>query len=274
MSTCKSSMIAGTPAKKSINWTKVPDEELATDIDNMDSVGDAKAREKHRRLCVAHDKEIWRAEKLLLLKPGSGSRQIQRPKRAEAGRHQEEVGGERKKRVKKAANEDDDDEVVILSGWKTKRQGGSESLKEVTDCQWGELIQAVSTCMDMANSHLERIASAAQSNGQKMQQHFLLMEGLVGQQQVLVSKLVEMAGAAGSGGAKGVTKGQEEPKEPQETQGEGSEGQEETEGVPGGVPGDEPENALGNEPENGAGAEDGAEEEAQKDKGKGKEKAL
>ncbi|KAG6326482.1 hypothetical protein ID866_12606, partial [Astraeus odoratus] len=33
--------------------------------------------------------------------------------------------------------------------------------------------------MDVANGHLERIASMAQSNGQKMQWHFLLMEGLV-----------------------------------------------------------------------------------------------
>ncbi|KAG6327465.1 hypothetical protein ID866_11624 [Astraeus odoratus] len=183
-------------------------------------------------------------------------------------------GRECKKWVKKAADDDDNNDIVILSGWKTKRQGGSETLKEITDRRWGELIQAVSTRMDVANGHLERIASVAQSNGWKMQQHFLLMEGLVGQQQVLVSKLVEMAGAAGSGGAKGVAEGQEEPKELQEMQGEGSEGQEETEGVPGGAPGDEPENALGNELENGAGAEDGTEEEAQKDKGKGKEKAL
>ncbi|KAG6326479.1 hypothetical protein ID866_12611, partial [Astraeus odoratus] len=43
--------------------------------------------------------------------------------------------------------------------------------------------------MDMANSHLERIASTAQSNGQKMQCHYMLMEGLVGQQQLLLSKL-------------------------------------------------------------------------------------
>ncbi|KAG6327187.1 hypothetical protein ID866_11900 [Astraeus odoratus] len=62
------------------------------------------------------------------------------------------------------------------------------------------------------------------------------MEGLVGQQQVLLLKLVEVAG--------GVPEG-------------------ELEGVP------------GNEPEDGAGVEDGAGEEAQKkDKGKGKEKAL
>ncbi|KAG6326739.1 hypothetical protein ID866_12351 [Astraeus odoratus] len=128
--------------------------------------------------------------------------------------------------------------------------------------------------MDVANGHLEQIASAVQSNSCKVQRHHLLMEGLVGQQQVLLSKLVEGAGAAGSGGAGEVVEDPEELKEPQETQGEGSGGQEEIEGVPGGAPGDELENVPGDEPENGAGVEDGAEEEAQKDKGKGKEKAL
>ncbi|KAG6326639.1 hypothetical protein ID866_12451, partial [Astraeus odoratus] len=38
--------------------------------------------------------------------------------------------------------------------------------------------------MDVANGHLEQIASAVQSNGHKVQWHHLLMEGLVGQQQV------------------------------------------------------------------------------------------
>ncbi|KAG6326443.1 hypothetical protein ID866_12646, partial [Astraeus odoratus] len=332
MSTHKSSTTMGAPAAKSINWTKVPDEELVTDIDDTDLVGDAKAWKKHRRLCTARDEEIQRAEKAHR-EAEEQERKHQaeeaekcwkeeeaRPAAAEARKRQRadseaqvsgsqvstsacircarlkltcvipagvkkrlacrlcakvkerckwpEVemtvsragmsprGGEHKKQVKKVANEDDDDKVVILSGWKTKRQGGSESLEEVTDCQWGELIQAVSTRMDVANGHLERIASTAQSNGRKMQWHFLLMKGLVGQQQVLVSKLVEMAGAAGFGGAKGVAEGQEELKEPQEMEGEGSEGQEETKGVPGGAPGDEPENAPGNEPENGAGAED------------------
>ncbi|KAG6327349.1 hypothetical protein ID866_11739 [Astraeus odoratus] len=107
--------------------------------------------------------------------------------------------------------------------------------------------------MDVANGHLEWIASVAQSNGCKVQWHHLLMKGLVGQQQ-----------------------DPEELKEPQEMQGEGSGGQEETKGVPGGAPGDEPENALGNELENGTGVEDGAGEEGQQSqaKGKGKEKAL
>ncbi|KAG6330401.1 hypothetical protein ID866_8686 [Astraeus odoratus] len=127
--------------------------------------------------------------------------------------------------------------------------------------------------MDVANGHLERIVSALQSNGQKMQHHYMLMEGLVGQQQMLLSRLVELSSATGSGGAKEVVWGSEGL---QETQGEGLGGQEdETKGVPGGVPGDELEDVPGNEQGNGAGAEDGTGEEAQrKDKGKGKGKAL
>ncbi|KAG6328996.1 hypothetical protein ID866_10093 [Astraeus odoratus] len=123
--------------------------------------------------------------------------------------------------------------------------------------------------MDVANSHLEWIAGAAQSNGQKMQQHFLLMEGLVGQQQVLISKLVEMSGATGSERAEEVVRGSKELKELQETQGEGLGGQGETEGVPGGAPEDELEGVLEKELEYGTG-----EEAQKKDKGKGKEKAF
>ncbi|KAG6326929.1 hypothetical protein ID866_12160 [Astraeus odoratus] len=365
MSTRKSSTVTGASAEKSTDWTKVPDEELATDLDDMDSVGDAKAREKCRRLRAAHDAEIRRAEEAR--QEAERKRQVEeaeRRRKEEEARRQREAeaekkreaekrkqaaaaearkrqradseaqasgswanasacircarlgftcviptgvkkhsacgscakakerckwpeiglsasrtatsprGGQKKKRVRKTADEDDDDEIVILSGWKTKQQGGGESLKEITDRWWGELIWAVSTRMDVANGHLERIASTAQSSRRKMQWHHLLMEGLVGQQQVLLSKLVEVVGAAGSGGAREVVEDPEEPKGPQGTQGEGSGGQEETKGVPGGVPEDEPEDAPGNEPENGAGAEDGAGEEAQKDKGKGKEKAT
>ncbi|KAG6326591.1 hypothetical protein ID866_12498 [Astraeus odoratus] len=103
--------------------------------------------------------------------------------------------------------------------------------------------------MDVANGHLDQIASTSQSNGQKMQWHHLLMEGLVGQQQ-----------------------GPEELKELQEMQGEWLGGQEETKGVPGGAPEDEPEDVPGNELGDGAGAEDGTGEEGQQSKGK--EKAL
>ncbi|KAG6328153.1 hypothetical protein ID866_10936 [Astraeus odoratus] len=174
MSMHKSSMTMGALAVKSINWMKVLDKELVTDLDDMDLVDDTKSQEKCRRLCVAHDKEIWRAEK---------------------------------------------------------------------------------------------------SNGRKMQWHFLLMEGLVGQQQLLVSRLVKLSGAAGSEGAKGVAKDQEELKEPQEKGSGGQDG--ESEGaLEGGLEG-APEDAPGDKPENGTEAEDGTEEDAQKkDKGKGKEKAL
>ncbi|KAG6327300.1 hypothetical protein ID866_11790 [Astraeus odoratus] len=127
--------------------------------------------------------------------------------------------------------------------------------------------------MDVANGHLEKIASMAQSNRQKMQCHYVLMEGLVGQQQVLLSKLVEITSAAGSGGSKEVIEDQEELKEPQGEESGGQEG--DTEGVPGGALEGEPEDAPGNELEDSTGVEDGAGEEAQKkDKGKGKEKAL
>ncbi|KAG6326434.1 hypothetical protein ID866_12655, partial [Astraeus odoratus] len=272
MSTRKSSTVTGAPAKKSIDWMKVPDEELATDIDNMDSVGNAKAREKQRRMRAAHDAEIQRAEEAR--QEAERKRQAeeaekrqkeeeerrQREAEAETGGRGEEArgqkaavgrfggpgerkpdecvlgvkkrsacgscvkakercewpevemtasragasprGGERKKQAKKAADGSDDNEIVILSGRKTKRQGGSKTPEEITDRWWGELIQAVSSHMDIANGHLEKIASAAQSNRRKMQCHYMLMEGLVGQQQMLLSKLVEMTSDAGSGRAK------------------------------------------------------------------------
>ncbi|KAG6326975.1 hypothetical protein ID866_12114 [Astraeus odoratus] len=360
MSTCKSSTVTGAPAEKSIDWMKVPDEELVTDIDDTDSVGDAKAWEKRRRLCAARDAEIRRAEEVR--REAERKRQAEEAEKCwkeEEERRQREAeaeqkweaekakraaaaearkrqradseaqasgsrtntsvcircarlrlscvipagvkkrsacgscakakercewpevemtasragasprGGERKKRAKKAADDDDDDEIVVLSGQKTKRQGGGKTLEEISDRRWGELIQAVSTRMDVASGHLEKLASVAQSNGRKMQWHYMLMEGLVGQQQVLLSKLVEIANAAGSGGAREVVEDTEE------TQGEGSGGQDgDTEGASGGAPEGEPEDLPGNEPEDGAGAEDGAGEEAQKDRGKGKEKAL
>ncbi|KAG6326685.1 hypothetical protein ID866_12404 [Astraeus odoratus] len=285
MSMHKSSMTTGAPATKTVNWTEVPDEELATNIDDMDLVGNAKAWEKHRRLCMACDEEIQKTEKV----QREAEEQEQKCQAEEAEKcwkeeelHyssgcQEEVGvaatspqgREWKKQVKKAANDDDNNKIVILSSRKTKQQGGGETLEEVTDRQWGELIQAVSSCIDIANGHLEQIVSAAQSNGHKMQWHHLLMEGLVGQQQMLVSRLVKIASTAGSGGAREVVEGSEEPKEPQEMQGEGLGGQEGTEGVPGGALEGELEDVPGNEPENGTG-----EEGQKRDKGKGKEKAL
>ncbi|KAG6328783.1 hypothetical protein ID866_10306 [Astraeus odoratus] len=98
-----------------------------------------------------------------------------------------------------------------------------------------------------------------------------LPEEDMGQQQVLLSKLVKIVSTAGSGGSKEVIKDQEEPKEPQGEESGGQEG--DTEGVLGGALESEPEDVPGNEPEDGAGAEDGTGEEAQK-KDKGKEKAL
>ncbi|KAG6327397.1 hypothetical protein ID866_11692 [Astraeus odoratus] len=96
------------------------------------------------------------------------------------------------------------------------------------------------------------------------------MEGLVGQQQLLIRKWVELLNVAGSGGIKGVAEGQEEVKEPQ---GEDSGGQEdETEGALGEGLGGAPEDALGNELENGTEVEDGMGEDGQKSKAKGKSK--
>ncbi|KAG6329144.1 hypothetical protein ID866_9945 [Astraeus odoratus] len=309
MSTHKSSTTMGALVVQTVNWTKVLDEELATDIDNMDLTEEAekhckeeevrqqkeaeaeqRQKDKERKQAAAAEARKWQWANSEVQASGS---QVNMTvyircarlrlsciipagvKKSKQGQNVTMRGEEWKKQAKKVAGKDNDNEIVILSSWKTKRQGGSKTLKEITDQWWGELIQAVSSCMDIANSHLEQIASALQSNGQKKQWHYMLMEGLVGQQQVLLSKLVEIMSTAGSGGSKEVTEDLEEPKEPQEMQGEGLGGQEETEGVPGGMPEDEPEDVLGNELENGTGAEDGTGEEAQKkDKGKGKGKAT
>ncbi|KAG6328197.1 hypothetical protein ID866_10892 [Astraeus odoratus] len=306
MSMCKSSMVMGAPVEKSINWTKVSDKELVTNIDDTDSVlptlvpmlvsapvlsptssAAAEAKKvaagrfrgpseqklgecaciKKRLACGLCAKAKEQCEWLKV------EMMVSRARMSPQGR-------EHKKQVKKVGDNNDDDEIVILSGLKTRQQGAGGTLEEISNQRWGELIQAVSTCMDMANGHLERIASMAQSNERKMQWHFLLMEGLVGQQQLLVSRLVKLSGATASEWAKGVAKGQEELKE---LQGKGSGGQDgETEGVPGGALEGEPEDVPGNEleddagAEDGTGAEDGAGEEGQqsKAKGKDKEKAL
>ncbi|KAG6326965.1 hypothetical protein ID866_12124 [Astraeus odoratus] len=308
MSTCKSSMTTGTPAVKVVNWTKVPDEELATDIDDMDSryrgqrkcikrqrsenrsarwkrqknAGKKRRRGNREKQRQSRSRKLRRLDEPLLQRPENGSGLIQRPRQVEAGipagikkrlacglcaKAKERCkwpevemmvsragmspqGRECKKQVKKVADEDNDDEIIVLSSWKTKQQGG------------------VSTHMDIANGHLEKIAITAQSNRQKMQCHYMLMEGLVGQQQVLLSKLVEIMSTAGSGGSKEVIEDQEELKELQGEELGGQEG--DTEGVPGGAPEGEPEDVPGNELEDGAGVE-GQQSQA---KGKGKEKAL
>ncbi|KAG6326901.1 hypothetical protein ID866_12188 [Astraeus odoratus] len=234
MSMHKLSMITGTPAAKTVNWSEVPDEELAMDLDNMDLAEEVERCQKEEEERQQKEAEAEQKQKdeerkragagqMLGIKKRSACRSCMKAKErckwpememtvSRAGTSPQ--GREHKKQVKKAANKDDDNEVVILSSQKAKQHGGSKLLEEVTDHQWGELIQVVSTHMDMANSHLERIASMAQSNGWKMQCHYMLMEGLVGQQQLLLSTLVEIAGAVESGGAKGTTEGAEEPQEP------------------------------------------------------------
>ncbi|KAG6327824.1 hypothetical protein ID866_11265 [Astraeus odoratus] len=345
MSTCKSSMTMGALAKKTVDWMEVPDKELATDLDDTDLVGDAKAQEKQeqewkhqveevekcqkeeeerrqkeaeaeqkqkdeeRKQAAAVEAQKWQQVdseaqasgswtnasvyircarlKLTCIIPAGvkkrlacglcakAKEQCEWPKvemtASRAGMSPR--GGEHKKWAKKAAN-NDDNEIVVLSSQKTKRQGGGKMLEEISDRRWGELIQAVSSHMDIANGHLEKIVSMAQSNRQKMQHHYMLMEGLVGQQQVLLSKLVKITSNAGSGRAKEVIEGQEEL---QELQGEGLGGQEEEmQGVPGDAPGNELENAPGNELGNGMGAEDGTGGNGpeSKAKDKGKQKAL
>ncbi|KAG6327689.1 hypothetical protein ID866_11400 [Astraeus odoratus] len=223
MSTHKSSMTMGTPAKRIMDWMEVPGEELATDLDNTDLAEEAEKCQKE-----------------------------------EEERHQREAEAEQKWK---------DEERKQAAAAEAKKWQQADS-----GAQWGEPIQAVPTHMDVANSHLERIVSTSQSNSWKMQQHHLLMEGLVGQQQLLVLKLVEMVSAAGSGRAKEVVEDPEEPKELQEMQGEGLGGQEETEGALGEGLGGAPENELGN----GLGVEDGAGEEnpQEKTQDKGKERAI
>ncbi|KAG6327153.1 hypothetical protein ID866_11936, partial [Astraeus odoratus] len=198
----------GAPAVKTVDWMKVLDEELVTDIDDTDLVEEVEQCQKDKE--VRHQRKAeeqkWEAEKVKQAAAAEARKRQQADSEVQVHKtmaelhhtsgHQEKVGmqimcedqgevvamspqgGERKKRMKKVDG-DDDDEVVILSGQKTKQQGGGKSLKEISNQRWGELIQAVSSCMDIANSHLEKIVSAAQSNGQKMQWHFLLMEGLV-----------------------------------------------------------------------------------------------
>ncbi|KAG6326400.1 hypothetical protein ID866_12689, partial [Astraeus odoratus] len=257
MSTCKSSMTTGAPAVKITDWTKIPDEELATDLDDTDLVEEAEKcqKEEEERQQKEAEAEQKRKDEKAKQAAAAEARKRQRvdseaqasgswanapvcirctrlrlsciipagvKKRSACGSctkakercewpevemsvsraRTSPQGGEHKKRVKKADNEDDEDEIIVLSGQKTKWQGGGELLEEITDRWWGELIQAVPSHMDVANGHLEWIASTVQSNGHKMQCHYMLMEGLVGQQQLLLSKLVEIVGAVESGGAK------------------------------------------------------------------------
>ncbi|KAG6328217.1 hypothetical protein ID866_10872 [Astraeus odoratus] len=236
MSMCKSSMVMGTLAEKSIDWTKVPDEELATDIDDMDSRYKGPKR---------HNKRL------------NGSARWKRQKNA-GRRRRRGVRGKQKQEAKKA------------------RQGASAAAEARKWQQADSEAQASRSWMNVSacvSGHQEKVSVWVMHEGQRVIQWPPGEDRLVGQQQVLLSKLVEIASTAGSRGSKEVIEDQEELKEPQGEESGGQEG--DTEGVPGGVPEGELEDVLGNEPEDGTGAEDGTGEEAQKkDKGKGKEKAL
>ncbi|KAG6326863.1 hypothetical protein ID866_12225 [Astraeus odoratus] len=165
-----------------------------------EDLGNTKAWEKHRRMCMACDAEMqraeevhqeaeeqewkyqaevvekcwkeeeewqqkeaeakqkWEAKKARRAAAAEARKQQQADSEAQASRSwenmsvcQEKVsmqvvhkgqrvmagmspqGGECKKWAKKVVDNNDDDEIVILSSWKTKRQGGGKSLKEITD---------------------------------------------------------------------------------------------------------------------------------------------
>ncbi|KAG6327284.1 hypothetical protein ID866_11805 [Astraeus odoratus] len=311
MSMCKSSTVTGTLAEKSIDWTKVLDEELATNIDDTDLVGDAKAREKRRRMCVARDTEIRRAEEAR--QEAERKCQVeeaekhwkeeeerrQREAEAETGGRGEEVRGQKAAvgRFGGPGKWEPDKRILGVKKWLAC--GSCTKAKE--RCEWLEVEMTASRAgmSPQGGEHKKQAKKAAdggdddeivilsgwktkQQGGSEMPKEITNRrqrppgedsERSPEQWQMLLLKLVEMTSDAGSGRAKEVVKGEEEPKE---LQGEESEGQEgDTEGVPGGAPEGELEDAPGNELEDGAGAEDGTEEDAQKrDKGKGKEKAT
>ncbi|KAG6328224.1 hypothetical protein ID866_10864 [Astraeus odoratus] len=170
---CKSSTTMGTPAVKTVNWTEVLDEELVTDIDNMDS---AEEVEK----CWKEEEERWQNEA-----EAEQKQEAEKVKQAAAAEARKQQQADSEVQMCEAGaymhHTDWGQEAfgvqVMHEGQRTME---CETLKEITDQWWGELIQAVSTCMDVANSHLEWIASTVQSNSRKMQWHYMLMEGLVG----------------------------------------------------------------------------------------------
>ncbi|KAG6326488.1 hypothetical protein ID866_12600 [Astraeus odoratus] len=138
MSMHKSSMVMGTLAEKSINWTKVPDEELATDINDMDSVEEAEKcqkeeEERHQREAEAEQKQKNKERKRVAA--AEARKQQWADSEAQASRSWMNMfvgqemfsvvmmspqGREHKKQAKKLADNDDDDEIVILSSQKTK----------------------------------------------------------------------------------------------------------------------------------------------------------
>ncbi|KAG6325721.1 hypothetical protein ID866_13370 [Astraeus odoratus] len=139
----------GAPAKKTVNWMEVPDEELATDLDDTDSaqeVEKCQKEEEEKWQKEAEAKQKWEAKKA---KQGALGR-FRGPGKWEPGEcihmyqmhkagayvchtnwgqeafsmqvmHEGQGTMEHKKQMKKVADDDDDDEIVILSSQKTKR---------------------------------------------------------------------------------------------------------------------------------------------------------
>ncbi|KAG6329021.1 hypothetical protein ID866_10068 [Astraeus odoratus] len=275
MSTHKSSMIMGAAAEKIVDWTKVPDEELATNIDNTDSVGDAKSQEKHRRLHMACDTEIWRVEEAHQEAEEQEwkhqAEEVEKCWKEEEERHQKEAE-EQKQEAKKVCKAG----VFVPH---TNRGQEMFSMQVMHEGQ-GMLEHKKWAKKAADNNNNDKIIMLSGQKtkwqgGSHIQPHGCGQRPPRedSQQQVLLSKLVKIASTAGSGGSKEVVKDPEELKELQEMQGEESGGQEEEiQVVPGGALGDEPEDVLGNEPENGTGEEDGTGEEGQQSKAKGKGK--
>ncbi|KAG6328428.1 hypothetical protein ID866_10662 [Astraeus odoratus] len=91
---------------KTVDWTKMPDEELVTDIDDMDSVGDVKSWKKCRRLHVACDAEMWKAEEACQeaeeQKQKHQAEEVEKKQKDEEKRHQREAEAKQKQEAKKA----------------------------------------------------------------------------------------------------------------------------------------------------------------------------
>ncbi|KAG6329142.1 hypothetical protein ID866_9947 [Astraeus odoratus] len=113
MSMCKSSMTMGALAEKTTDWTKVLDEELATDIDDMDSAEEAEKCQKEEEVRQQREaEEKWKQE-------------AKERKQAAAAEAKKQQQADSEAQVRKMADEDNDDKIIMLSGQKTKQQGGS-----------------------------------------------------------------------------------------------------------------------------------------------------
>ncbi|KAG6328418.1 hypothetical protein ID866_10671 [Astraeus odoratus] len=258
---CKSSTIMDAPAKKIVDWTKVLDEELVTDIDNTD----LRYREQRKR-----DE-----------KPKGSARQ-KRQKNARRRRRQD---------IREKQKWKD----------KERKQGACLHYAEVGKQELGKCIHMYQMHKAGAYVHhtdwgQEAFGVWVMCKGQGMMEHKKWVKKAADKDED--DKIIILSGWntkwQGGDSEHGTEQWEEDAMTPpahggagrsaagavveelQEPQGEESGGQEgDTEGVPGGVLEGEPEEVLGNELEDGAGAEDGTEEDAQKrDKGKGKGKAL